>query len=223
MPSKFFLLLGEVLLTMAALAALYLIYSYSFTNQISEISKAQLTEAFVVASESQSTKPQSITSDSNDEQSTPSVNAFGLVYIPALKSDVWEEPLVRGIDRESLFLGIAHYPTTEGPGEVGNFAIAGHRSSHGQPFARFENLRKGDSVFIRTKDSVFEYRLIRDQIVGPEDVWVLNDVPTDDFKIGSSLITLTTCHPFWSSEQRWVWWGELVGESQSLAFLEEVN
>lgn len=223
MSSKFFLFVGEVLLTLAALVALYLLYSYSFTNLISEASKAQLTETFLLASEGQSTKPQSITSDLNDEQSAPTVNAFGLVYIPALKSDVWEEPLVRGIDGASLSLGIAHYPTTEGPGEVGNFAIAGHRSSHGQPFARFENLRKGDSVFVRTKDSVFEYRLTSNQIVGPEDVWVLNDVPTDDFEVGSSLITLTTCHPFWSSEQRWVWWGELVGESPSLPFLEEAR
>jgi LPXTG-site transpeptidase (sortase) family protein len=71
-------------------------------------------------------------------------------------------------------------------------------------------LQAGDNVVVRTVEGWFVYQLKKDQIVLPSEVWVLNDVPTDEFSAGASVITLTTCHPRWDSDKRWIWWGELI-------------
>ncbi|MFP5282231.1 MAG: sortase domain-bontaining protein [Actinomycetes bacterium] len=56
---------------------------------------------------------------------------------------------------------MGHYPSTAGPGQVGNFALAGHRITHGQPFARLLELDRGDKVVVETRDAVYTYVLER--------------------------------------------------------------
>jgi sortase A len=99
------------------------------------------------------------------------------------------------------------------PGNAGNFAVAGHRATHGEPFARFDLLNEGDEVVVETVDGLFTYSLVTDSKVTPEDVWVVGPRPDIDqlksLPPGSKIITLTTCDPRWSSENRWVWFGVL--------------
>ena len=206
-----------MLVTFGLLAILYVAYSLWFTNAVVEaqnrISAERLVKEFSIAQPQvvEETPPAAIEETSPTPVFVP-VDPFGLVYIPRLKSDVWAEPLVQGVFHRALSSGIGHYPTTEMPGEVGNFAIAGHRATNGEPFARFERLQQGDSVFIRTKNGWFEYKLVKDKIIQPDEVWVLSDSPEGQgFEPGASLISLTTCDPRFNSYQRWVWWGELVG------------
>jgi sortase A len=136
---------------------------------------------------------------------------IGLLYIPRLSSDVWEMPLLENVSDRALALGVGHYSTTALPGEAGNFAIAGHRATFGEPFARIERLRAGDEVIIRTSSHWHVYRLVADQIVNPDENWVLARTPgVPGLEGREGIITITTCEPRFNSTERWVWFGELV-------------
>lgn len=209
-------IVGEILITLGVLALLYLAYTLWFTNTVAEFQTASSAQRLLKSFET-TTPPNSEPDLAEEEPLAAEVNPFvpvepfGLVYIPRLKSDVWEEPLVKGIYNRALASGIGYYPSTEMPGETGNFAIAGHRATNGEPFARFERLETGDAVFVRTEAGWFEYQLVKDRIVQPDEVWVLGDSPAGEgFDSGAKLITLTTCDPRFNSYQRWIWWGELV-------------
>ena len=134
--------------------------------------------------------------------------AFALMYIPRLRSQVWGTPIVKGIGDASLARGIGYYPDSAAPGANGNFAVAGHRTTHGEPFRSIDLLRAGDQVIVRTRDSWFTYKLSRDQLVRPRDTWVVDPVPRG-FREGP-ILTMITCHPRWASTYRWIWWGTLV-------------
>ncbi|MEY3561811.1 MAG: hypothetical protein RL068_963 [Actinomycetota bacterium] len=207
-------ILGEILITLGAVTLSYVGYTLWFTNTISEITTSSSAQRLV----RQLDAGEPVVIETSEQAETEEagqvlvpVKPFGLVYIPRLKSDVWEEPLVKGVYQRALASGIGYYPSTEMPGESGNFAIAGHRATHGEPFARFERLQQGDHVYIRTDQGWFQYELVRDKIVQPDEVWVLADNPKDQgFEPGDRLITLTTCDPRFNSYQRWIWWGKLT-------------
>lgn len=230
-PRRAVELVGELLLSAGFLILLYMVYSLWFTNvaaqQATVVSadrfleqvQAQIEHASEPSPEPVPSSEPAETSPTAEEASTPTdkpapfvpVEPFALLYIPRLQSDVWAEPLVEGIYYRALASGVGHYPTTEMPGAVGNFAMAGHRATNGEPFARFERLQAGDKVYVQSLEGWFEYELVKDKIVQEDEVWVLADTPKDQgFAPGSRLITLTTCDPRWNSYQRWVWWGELT-------------
>lgn len=199
-------------MTASLLVFLYLIYNAWFTNVASSVKTESLATQIEQDFEAQAKSPLTISEPIRTTQvDAVAVDAIGLVYIPRLQSQVWGLPLVQGIDHRSLALGLGHYPSTNLPGEAGNFAIAGHRATNGEPFAYFEKLQEGDSVFVRTASNWFEYQLFEDQIVQETETWVLADSPRGlNLEAGTSLITLTTCDPRWNSYQRWAWWGVLV-------------
>lgn len=136
-------------------------------------------------------------------------DAFALMFIPRLRDDVWRMPILSGVGERELAAGIGYYRDTDMPGQVGNFAVAGHRATNGEPLANVDRLRQGDLVVIRTEDAWHTYRLTRDRIVKPRDVWVISDNPFPRQE-RTARITITTCHPRWASTYRWIWWGELV-------------
>jgi sortase A len=133
---------------------------------------------------------------------------IGLLYIPRLRDDVWGVPVLHGVSTEQLDRGVGHFPGAAMPGGVGNFSLAGHRTSNGQPFSGIDELAPGDAVHVRTMDAWLTYVLVRDDVVGPRDTWVLDDSPVGGLP-GSRVITLVTCTPRYSTKQRWVWWGVL--------------
>lgn len=214
--------IGEALVSLGVVSLLYVAHALWFTNASADASS--FTEATKFQSQielkrlEQSKAPVSVDIsrdivelDGTEGIAPKPLETFGLLYIPRLGQDVWAEPIVSGIDYKALSMGVGYYPETELPGEIGNFAIAGHRTANGEPFSKFEVLRPGDKVFVQTLSGWFEYELMQDQIVEKEDVWVLDDRPKGTaFSSGASLITLTTCHPKWTSTERWVWWGELI-------------
>lgn len=199
-------------MTASLLVFLYLIYNAWFTNVTASVKTESLAEQIEKDFEAQAISPLTISEPIRTAQvESVAVDAIGLVYIPRLKAQVWGLPLVQGIDPRSLSLGLGHYPSTNLPGEAGNFAIAGHRATNGEPFAYFEKLQKGDSVFVRTATNWFEYQLFEDEIVQETETWVLEDNPRGlNLEAGTELITLTTCDPRWNSYQRWAWWGKLI-------------
>ncbi|MEW6153093.1 MAG: class E sortase [Actinomycetota bacterium] len=112
--------------------------------------------------------------------------------------------VVEGVGVEDLKAGPGHYPGTPMPGEPGNSAIAGHRTTYGAPFYRVDELEPGDPIFVTTAAGRFQYDVKEWIIVDPEEgVWVLDDTPDDR-------LTLTTCHPRFSAAQRLIVIASLV-------------
>ena len=123
------------------------------------------------------------------------------LQIPALGVDQY---VVEGTTTDDLSKGPGHYTGTAAPGQAGNVAIAGHRTTHGAPFNRLGDLRRGDRIIVTTtSDESLTYIVSgTPQAVSPNDVAVLN-------YFGDNRITLTTCTPEFSAAQRLIAVGEL--------------
>jgi len=113
--------------------------------------------------------------------------------------------VVEGVATESLRKGPGHYPGTPLPGQQGNSAIAGHRTTYGAPFNRLDELEENDLIYVTTVQGSFVYRVAEKLIVEPKDVYVLD--ATEDNRL-----TLTTCHPIYSARQRLIIVAELLGD-----------
>jgi sortase A len=104
-------------------------------------------------------------------------------------------PVVEGVGVAELRKAPGHYPSTPLPGELGNAAIAGHRTTYGAPFNRLGEVLPGDLIQVRTLRGEFTYRAEAQRVVKPSQVEVLD--PTPDARL-----TLTTCHPKYSAKER---------------------
>ncbi len=127
--------------------------------------------------------------------------AVARIRIPDIGVD---KIVVQGVSLSDLKRGPGHYPDTPLPGQAGNAAIAGHRTTYGAPFNRIDELAPGDKVLVTTLQGAFEYEVSEQKIVTPSQVEVL-----DDF--GDDRLTLTACHPKYSARQRIVVVAKLVG------------
>ena len=118
------------------------------------------------------------------------------LQIPALGVD---EYVVQGTAEGQLAMGPGHYVGTAMPGQAGNVAIAGHRTTYGAPFNDLNNLAPGNPVFLTSDSGMkLEYTVSQPpKAVSPSDVAVLN-------YFGDNRLTLTTCNPRFSSSQRLV-------------------
>lgn len=116
-------------------------------------------------------------------------------------------PVSEGTSKHDVLdrLGVGHYEGTAMPGAVGNFAVAGHRTTYGKPFHRIEELRAGDPVVVRTADTWYVYRVTSAEVVAPSDVDVIAAVPGDPAADPTQAqMTMTTCHPMYSARERYV-------------------
>lgn len=212
MTKKLIATLGELLLIAAALLGLFLLYQVWFSNFRADLAATEIaTEIEREFSDPSSPAKESapVIESTVDGTSEPK-RAIGLLYIPKLKSDVWKTPIISDVSGRALSIGVGHYPMTALPGDPGNFAIAGHRATNGEPFARFERLAKGDLVYVQTKAGFFTFELFENQKIQEREVWVLDSNPKGLAEGVESLITLTSCDPRWNSTRRWAWWGKLV-------------
>lgn len=126
----------------------------------------------------------------------PSVGSpVGLLSIPSI--GVQDAAIVEGTGEGQLQQGPGHYPGTPLPGEAGNAAIAGHRTTYGAPFYSLDALHPGDAINIETPQGLFGYEVVLTKIVAPNDVSVLQSTPLPE-------LTLTTCNPRYSATQRLV-------------------
>jgi sortase A len=125
--------------------------------------------------------------------------------------------VVEGTGYEDLKKGPGHYPDTALPGQVGNFAVAGHRTTYLAPFNRIDTLRPGDAIVLETRDRWFTYtvqttaaagvypRVPYQEIVDPSDVAVAYPVPDQSDPQATPtrrLLTFTSCNPKYSAAQR---------------------
>ncbi|MGH8902206.1 MAG: class E sortase [Egibacteraceae bacterium] len=145
-------------------------------------------------------------------RAVPTGDPLTRIRIPAISV---EAIVVEGTSPEALRAGAGHYPDTPLPGEEGNVAIAGHRTTYGKPFGRLEALRAGDLIELETPLQTHMYRVVEHPpglegcpsgacwITAPDDWGVVR--PT-----AMPTLTLTTCHPKGSASQRLILRAELA-------------
>ena len=124
----------------------------------------------------------------------PQGTVMAHLQIPKIGLDQY---VVSGTAEADLAKGPGHYLGTAIPGQAGNVAIAGHRTTHGAPFNRLAELAIGDPIYLTTSSGqTLTYIVSAVPVaVSPSDVTVLND-------FGDDRLTLTTCNPEYSAVQR---------------------
>lgn len=143
---------------------------------------------------------------------------FAIMYIPKLDVVV---PVAEGISKPKVLDRgmVGHYAegtlkTAMPSDKQGNFAVAGHRNTHGEPFRYINQLEPGDPIVVETQDAYYTYEMasILPQ-TAPSNVSVIDPVPKQSgFKGPGRYITLTTCTPEFTSTYRMIVWGKMVEE-----------
>ncbi|MBL1105276.1 class E sortase [Streptomyces sp. 5-8] len=142
--------------------------------------------------------------------------AYAVLTIPRLDLRV---PVAEGVGKaDVLDKGyVGHYRGTQQPGRAGNFALAGHRNTHGEPFRYLPRLRRGDVIEVETRSATYTYGV--DQVLprtSARDSGVVRPVPRSLVRPGYGYdepgyyLTLTTCTPEFTSRYRLVVWAKLV-------------
>jgi sortase A len=198
--------LGEVFISAGVVILMFCAYQLWWTNVESDRATdqvvAQVKQSFVVPY----TAPQAV----EQPLQVGAGQGFGLIYIPRLGKD-WVKPVIEGSTLDNLKRGITHYEGNAMPGEIGNFAVAGHRATNGEPFRNLDRMRVGDEVVIETSESWVTYKVTSSKIVKPKDVWVLDPVPGNPTATPTeALLTMTTCNPRWASYERLIVFGKMV-------------
>lgn len=114
--------------------------------------------------------------------------------------------VVEGATAEALTKGPGHFPETPLPGQLGNAAIAGHRTTHLHPFFDIDKLQPGDQIFVTTFNGRYVYQVTGTEIVDPSDY--ADVIPTTD--VTKATLTLVSCTPRYSATNRIVVRADLV-------------
>lgn len=135
---------------------------------------------------------------------------IAVMYVPRLGKN-WEWPVLEGTSPAVLKKGLGHYAATARLGQTGNFSVAGHRRTYGDPFKDFPRLRPGDAVVLTDGTTWFTYLIERAPYrTVPTDVGVIDPVPRKSgFDGPGRYLTLTTCEPEWGSSHRLIAWAHL--------------
>jgi sortase A len=120
---------------------------------------------------------------------------FAFLRIPRLGPH-WRFAVVEGASLNQLSLGPGHVAGTQLPGELGNFAVAAHDLTAGNPFMHLASLRRGDAILVTTINGTYRYRVESESVVRYTDVAMLDPVPGHPGqRSASQFVTLITCTP----------------------------
>ncbi|HEX5566446.1 MAG TPA: class E sortase [Streptomyces sp.] len=196
--------LGELLITVGVVLGLFVAYSLWWTNVVAN-REAERDSAQVRESWAESGPGAAKEFDMGD--------GVGFLHVPAMGDEVL---IKKGTELDELNKGVAGYytkpveatPPWEGKG---NFSLAAHRDGHGAKFHNIHKIEKGDPIVVETEDAWYVYKVYA---MLPEtsryNVKVLADVPeVSGRKKDGRYITLTTCTPVFTSDYRYIVWGEL--------------
>ncbi|MFH9069336.1 class E sortase [Streptomyces alboflavus] len=198
--------IGELFITIGVLMLLFVTYQLWWTN--------------IRAQQQADAAARKLQEDWAKGKGKPGVfepgQGFALLHIPKL--DV-VTPVAEGIDKHKVLDRgmVGHYnkggtKTPMPDANPGNFALAGHRNTHGEPFRYINRLKPGDPIVVETQDTYYVYKMasILPQ-TSPGNTAVLDPVPPGSgFTKPGRYITLTTCTPEFTSKYRMIVWGKMV-------------
>jgi sortase A len=222
--------IGQLLITCGLIVLLFVVYEVYITNFFAHRAQAKVHNA--LEQEWQDGRDPLLPLPGGGFEAIPLGAGIANLYIPRLGADyAWT--IVQGsavpTDAE-LEKGPAHYGDTALPGQVGNFAVAGHRVGKGEPFLNLDKLRPGDAVIVETKTYWYVYRVKGDvqtgdlsvlgadgvpgrQVVPPTDGAVVLPVPNHPgAKPTEALMTMTTCEPKFVANNRMIVYAALQGQ-----------
>ncbi len=209
---------GLALITLGVIVLLFVAYQLVGTNFTEAHSQHKLASQFSAdmardhtpAGSAQAHSPTVATPATSSPTALPSVPSGGAVdhlVIPKIGVDKF---VVEGTNEDDLRKGPGHYASTPFPGQPGNSAIAGHRTTYGAPFFRLNELGPGDPIYITDLTGhTWVYKVSEPpKVVSPDDVAVLD--PTS-----FPQLTLTTCNPRFSATSRLIVFARLVGPAEA--------
>lgn len=199
---------GELLITAGVILLLFVGWELWWTNIESNAKQEEAVEQFFSGFE----VPPAV--DGNDDAAVapdaapvlaPALagDTFAVVYIPRF-GESYTRPVTSGVGTDVLDnLGLGHYPETGMPGELGNFALAGHRQTNGAVLDNIHTLVPGDRIHVQTREGYYTYIYRNTQIVLPDRVDVLAPVPTQPgAEPTERILTLTSCNPRFGAQER---------------------
>ena len=214
--------LGELLITVGVVVLLFVVWQMWIGDMIigaesnragNAISQQWADEAKKNPTSTETSAPEStfntVTADPPVIDAPTSAGDFAQLRIPRFGDD-FNFTIAGGITTwESLDLGkVGYYLDTGLPGQDGNFAIAGHRGSHGAPFMNLPQLQVGDAIVVQTQAGWYTYRYRNMEYVAPTAVEVLLPTPQNpEAGPTGKFITLTTCSPRYGSTERLIAYG----------------
>lgn len=205
--------LGEVLITLGLLLFLFVAWQLWWTDVA-----ANSTQASTVQALERGFGPAGLPERGVPPETDPLANltkvpfgeAFAIVRIPRFGAG-YARPVLQGTDHDTLTKGMGHYAGTAFPGQIGNFALAGHRTTYGRPLHNIDLLQKGDIIVVETKASYIVYSVDRHVIVTPDHVEVIAPVPErPGVRPKQGWMTMTACHPKFSARERYVLFARLM-------------
>jgi sortase A len=212
-------ILGEILITLGVVTLLFVAWQLwigdviygaeraSQAEQQSQLWQQQYEEqatATPQATETPEPAPADPTADPVILPQPADAQIFGIMWIPRLGAD-YHVNIAGGVTRAGTLdpIGIGHYPGTQMPGEVGNFALAAHRTTWGKPFNRIAEIHVGDAIVIETPDGWYTYRFRTLEYVRPSAVEVILPVPQEvGVEANDRYLTMTSCSPMYSLAER---------------------
>jgi sortase A len=204
---------GRACITMGVLILLFVAYQLWGTGIRTAQAQNRLEDDFAATLEQAEATPSTTTTSVPGEPETvptipavPEGEATARIQIPEIGVD---KIVVEGVSLADLKKGPGHYPETPLPGQEGNAAIAGHRTTYGAPFHRLDELEPGDEITVTTVQGEFTYEVAETLIVSPTQVEVLDDK-------GDNRLTLSACHPKYSARQRIVVVSKLAPNEEAL-------
>jgi len=214
---------GELLITAGVVVGLFAAYTLFWTGVETQNVQNELEDDFAALSSGDVTgndeRSNGSDADQAEAQEEPVAepfpgDAFARLRIPRL-GESWSWIVVSGIDLGSLTKGPGHYPDSADPGVVGNFAVAGHRATYGEPFAYIDQLQRGDEILVEHQGKEYRYVVTESFITVPSNTGVLLPTPGQPGVAPTqAVITLTTCHPRWGSTERLIVHGTLTGATR---------
>ncbi|MCQ4042177.1 class E sortase [Streptantibioticus rubrisoli] len=202
--------LGEVFITIGALMLLFVAYQLWWTNVLAH----EASNSAANSLQHQWNSKHSSNDDRNPGAFSPG-QGFAIIYIPKL--DV-EAPIAEGTDKTKILDKgmVGHYSGAQATAmpwaKTGNFALAGHRNTHGEPFRYINKLVPGDKVVVETASTYYTYEVTSMlPQTSPANVGVIQPIPVGSgFTQPGRYITLTTCTPEFTSKYRLIVWGKMV-------------
>ncbi|MFH9005648.1 class E sortase [Streptomyces afghaniensis] len=207
---------SELCITVGSVIVLFVVYVLFWTGvQADDVMDDQielLQEQWAKSSPPPAPAGSSTGSAASPPKPTPYAKGkpFAIMYIPRL-GFTWNKPVLEGTATGTLKKGLGHYAQTAQLGQKGNFAVAGHRRTYGDPFKDFPQLRRGDAVVLTDGTTWFTYRIDKGPYkTVPSDVEVIDPVPrTSGYTRSGRYLTLTTCEPEWGHSHRLIVWAHL--------------
>ncbi len=199
-------LIGRAMISLGLILLLFVAYQLWGTNYFEARSQNKLENQFELALKDKSKTTNTTPGEApvaqdidlpitGDAIASIKIDKIGLNHI-----------VIAGTDKRNLQKGPGHYQNTPLPGQFGNSAIAGHRTTYGAPFNRVDELDVGDKIIIKTLYGTFTYEINKKPfIVKPTNVSVIEPTkdpsdPTGEKNLAT--LTLTSCHPKYSAAQR---------------------